>query len=129
VRAASETTMVKVMLVEDHPDFRRLVARLVEREPDLEVVAQAGSLEEARRYAASVMCDVAVLDMSLPDGSGADLIAELRELCPGSAALILSATLDPASLARAREAGAEEVLDKLAAPAEVIEAIRRLANR
>ena len=129
MRAATETTMVKVMLVEDHPDFRRLVARLVEREPDLEVVAQAGSLEEARRYAASVMCDVAVLDMSLPDGSGADLIAELRELCPGSAALILSATLDPASLARAREAGAEEVLDKLAAPAEVIEAIRRLANR
>ena len=129
MRAATETTMVKVMLVEDHPDFRRLVARLVEREPDLEVVAQAGSLEEARRHAASVVCDVAVLDMSLPDGSGADLIAELRELCPGSAALILSATLDPASLARAREAGAEEVLDKLAAPAEVIEAIRRLANR
>ena len=129
MRAATETTMVKVMLVEDHPDFRRLVARLVEREPDLEVVAQAGSLEEARRHAASVVCDVAVLDMSLPDGSGADLIAELRELRPGSAALILSATLDPASLARAREAGAEEVLDKLAAPAEVIEAIRRLANR
>jgi DNA-binding NarL/FixJ family response regulator len=129
VRAATETTMVKVMLVEDHPDFRRLVTRLVEREPDLEVVAQAGSLEEARRHAASVVCDVAVLDMSLPDGSGADLIAELRKLCPGSAAMILSATLDPASLARAREAGAEEVLDKLAAPAEVIEAIRRLANR
>ena len=120
--------MVKVMLVEDHPDFRRLVARLVEREPDLEVVAQAGSLEEARPLAASVGCDVAVLDIGLPDGSGADLIAELRELCPGSAALILSATLDPANLAQAKEAGVEEVLDKSAGPAEVIGAIRRLGN-
>ena len=128
VRAATETTMVKVMLVEDHADFRRLVARWVDREPDLEVVAQAGSLEEARPLAASVGCDVAVLDIGLPDGSGADLIAELRELCPGSAALILSATLDPANLAQAKEAGVEEVLDKSAGPAEVIGAIRRLGN-
>jgi DNA-binding NarL/FixJ family response regulator len=75
-----------------------------------------------------VGCDVAVLDIGLPDGSGTDIIAELRELCPGSASLILSATLDPASLARAKEVGAEEVLDKFADPAEVIGAIRRLGN-
>jgi DNA-binding response OmpR family regulator len=49
------------------------------------VVAQAGSLEEARRQAASVGYDVAVLNMDLPDGVGSDLIAELRELRPGSA--------------------------------------------
>jgi DNA-binding NarL/FixJ family response regulator len=124
----TETRTVRVMLVEDHADFRHLVARWVDREPDLEVVAEAESLEEARRLAASVGCDVAVLDIGLPDGSGTDLIAELRELCPGSAALILSATLDPASLARVREAGVEEVLDKFARPAEVIGAIRRLGK-
>jgi DNA-binding NarL/FixJ family response regulator len=124
----TETRTIRVMLVEDHADFRHLVARWVDREPDLEVVAQAESLEEARRLAASVGCDVAVLDISLPDGSGTELIAELRELCPDSASLILSATLDPASFARAREARAEEVLDKFASPAEVIGAIRRLGN-
>jgi DNA-binding NarL/FixJ family response regulator len=124
----TQARTIRVMLVEDQADFRHLVARWVDREPDLEVVAEAESLEEARRLAASVGCDVAVLDIGLPDGSGTELIAELRELCPDSASLILSATLDPASLARAREARAEEVLDKFAGPAEVIEVIRRLGN-
>ena len=90
----TETGAVRVMLVEDHADFRRLVAAVVDREADLEVVAQAGSLEEVRGRIASVGCDVAVLDMGLPDGVGSDLIAGLRETCPGSAVLILSASLD-----------------------------------
>ncbi len=124
----TETRTVRVMLVDDHADFRRLVAAWVDRDPDLEVVAQAGSLEEARRHAASVGCDVAVLDMSLPDGVGSDLIAQLREICPGSAVLVLSASLDAANLARAREAGADEILDKFVPPSEVVEAIRRLDN-
>jgi two-component system response regulator DevR len=116
------------MLVEDHADFRRLVAGLVDREADLEVVAQAGSLEEARGRMASEGCDVAVLDMGLPDGFGSDLIAELRELCPGSAVLILSASLDAANLARVEEAGADKMMDKFVNPAGVVEEIRRLGN-
>jgi two-component system, NarL family, response regulator DevR len=122
----NETGVVRVMLVDDHADFRRLVAAVVDREADLEVVAQAGSLEEARGRIASVGCDVAVLDMSLPDGVGSDLIAGLRETCPGSAVLILSASLDAATLAKVKEAGADEVLDKFGNPAEVVGAIRQL---
>ena len=118
--------VVRVMLVDDHADFRRLVAAVVDREADLEVVSQAGSLEEARGRIASVGCDVAVLDMSLPDGVGSDLIAGLREICPGSAVLILSASLDAATLARVKEAGADEVLDKFGNPAEVVGAIKEL---
>jgi DNA-binding NarL/FixJ family response regulator len=114
------------MLVDDHVDFRRLVAAWVDREPDLSVVAQAGSLEEARQQAASVGCDVAVLDMGLPDGVGSDLIAQLRVICPGSTVLVLSASLDAANLARAREAGADEILNKFVAPSEVVGAIRRI---
>jgi two-component system response regulator DesR len=127
VRAIGKSN-VRVMLVEDNAALRRLVASLVDRQPDMEVVAQAGSLEEARRSAASAGCDVAVLDLGLPDGSGADLIEELRELCPGSAALVFSASLVPKTLSRVREAGAEEVLDKFAPPAEVLGAIRRLGH-
>ena len=114
--------------MEDNAAFRRLVASLVDRQADMEVVAQAGSLEEARRSAASAGCDVAVLDLGLPDGSGADLIEELRELCPGSSALVFSAALVPKTLSRVREAGAGGVLDKFATPAEVLEAIRRLGH-
>ena len=122
----TETGVARVMLVDDHADFRRLVAAVVDREADLEVVAQAGSLEEARGRIASVGCDVAVLDMSLPDGVGSDLIAGLREICPGSAVLILSASLDLPNLARARGAGADGILDKFAEPEEVVGAIRQL---
>ncbi len=126
--AMTGTGTVRVMLVDDHADFRALVAAWVDHQPDLAVVAQAGSVEGARRQAAAVGYDVAVLDMGLPDGVGSDLIAELRELRPSCAVLILSASLDVANLARAREAGADEILDKFVDPAEVIGAIRRLEN-
>ena len=116
------------MLVEDQADFRRLMVALLARQPDLEVVAQAGSLTEARRHAAEVSFDVAVLDLGLPDGNGADLIADLRGSNPDAAVLILSANLDPASLEKAAEAGANEIMDKLATPVELIGTIRRLGT-
>jgi DNA-binding NarL/FixJ family response regulator len=114
------------MLVEDQADFRRLMLAWLAREPDLEVVAQAGSLVEARNHAALVSFDVAVLDLGLPDGNGVDLIADLRGASPGAAVLVLSASLDPTSLEEAAEAGADEILDKFATPGEVIGTIRRL---
>jgi len=121
------TGTIRVMLVEDHDEFRRLVAAWVNREPDMEVVAQARTLEQARRFA-SGGCDVAVLDMGLPDGFDSDLIAGLRRLSPPPAALVLSASLDVPNLARARGAGADGILDKFAGPEEVVGAIRRLGG-
>jgi len=108
--------------------LRLVLSELIDREPDLKVVAQAGSLGEACYKASSVDCDMVVVDLGLPDGNGADLIAELRELCPGCAVLILSASLNPSSLARASEAGAEEIMDKLAALDGVVDAVRRLGK-
>ena len=118
----------RVMLVEDHADYRDFMVALLGREPDLEVVAQAGSLAEARSHAAVVSFDVAVLDLSLPDGNGVDLIADVRESNAGAAVLILSASLDPRNLERATEAGADEILDKLATPGEIVGTIRRLGT-
>ena len=120
--------VIRVMLVEDHDDFRRLVAALLDREPDLEVVAEAGSLEETHSHAARVGFDVAVLDMGLPDGNGADLIGALREVNPDAAVLVLSASLDPTNLARAKEARADEILNKLTPPDEIVGTIRRLSG-
>jgi DNA-binding NarL/FixJ family response regulator len=121
-------TRTRIMLIEDQPDFRRLMVALLDRQPDLEVVAQAGSLTEAREHAAVVRFDVAVLDLGLPDGNGADLISDLRGTNPDVAVLILSASLDPASLERAAQAGASEIMDKLSTPGELIGAIRRLGT-
>jgi DNA-binding NarL/FixJ family response regulator len=119
-------TRVRIMLFEDHPDFRFLMAALLDQEADLEVVAQAGSLAEARSQAAAVGHDVAVLDLELPDGNGAELIGELRDANDGVGVLVLSASLNLGNPRRATEAGADEILDKLTPSEEVVEAIRRL---
>jgi DNA-binding NarL/FixJ family response regulator len=121
-------TRVHVMLVEDQADFRYLMATLLGRQPDLKVVAEAESLAEARMHAKTKPLDVVVLDLGLPDGSGTDLISDLRSANPDTAVLVLSASLNPGSLARASEAGADEIMDKFAALDEVVDTIRRLGS-
>jgi DNA-binding NarL/FixJ family response regulator len=116
------------MLVDDHADFRYLLAALLEGQPDLQVAALAGSMAEARDRAAAARFDVVILDLGLPEGNGVDLIGELREASPEGAVLIMSASLHPANIERAMRAGADEVLDKLSSPAEVVGTVRRLGN-
>ena len=123
-----EPRRIRVMLVEDHPDFRRLMESLLGGQADIKLMAQAGSLAEARKHAAAVRFDVVVLDLSLPDGNGVDLIADLRRENPDVAVLILSATLDPASVDRATEAGANEIMDKLEPLDKVLDTVRRLGG-
>jgi DNA-binding NarL/FixJ family response regulator len=121
-------TPIRVMVVADQPVFVSLMEASLARQPDLEVVAQAGSLTEARRNASEVSFDVAVLDLGLPDGNGADLISDLRGSNPGAAVLILSASLDSASLERAAEAGANEIMDKFAPLEDILGTVRRLGT-
>ena len=123
-----EPRRIRVMLVEDHPDFRRLMEGLLGGQADIKLMTQAGSLAEARKHAAAVRFDVVVLDLSLPDGNGVDLIADLRRENPDVAVLILSATLDPASVDRAAEAGADEIMDKLEPLDKVLDTVRRLGG-
>ena len=120
------TKRIRVMLVEDHPDFRDLMEVLLTSQSDMKLVAQAGSLAEARTHATRFECDVAVLDLGLPDGDGVDLIADLRRADPDVRVLILSATLDAASFERATDA--DEIMDKLAPLDEVLGTLRRLGN-
>jgi DNA-binding NarL/FixJ family response regulator len=127
--AEDQGVQTHVLLVDDHADFRRLMVATLARHPDLEVVAEAGSLAEARKHAAAVRYDVVVLDLGLPDGNGVDLIGDVREFNAGAAVLILSASLHPTNLERATEAGADEILDKLASPGEIVATVRRLGTR
>jgi DNA-binding NarL/FixJ family response regulator len=117
----------RVMLVEDHIAFRQSLAALLSREPDLEVVAQAGSLAEARELLNSRL-DVAVLDLGLPDGDGRDLIGELHRANAGISVLVLSVTIRPERLEEVLKAGADAVLHKVAPPASIVEEVRRLAG-
>src|SRR5687767_4031184 len=101
---------------------------MLKQEPDLTVVAQAGSVAEARRALgeAGTVVDVAVVDLGLPDGSGEELIPELHATHPRATALVLTYFSDRPRLARAVEAGASGVLHKSASVEEVVEAVRRL---
>jgi two-component system response regulator DesR len=122
------TRQIRVMLVEDHSDFRALMEVLLNGQSDIELVAQAGSLAEARAQAARFEFDVVVLDLGLPDGHGEDLIADFRRSNPDMGVLILSASLDPASIEKATRLGADEIMDKLAPLEEVVGTVRRLGS-
>src|SRR5215212_10288020 len=98
----------RVMLVEDHAAFRQSLAALLSQEPDIEVVAQAGSLAQARKMLHTPL-DVAVLDLSLPDGDGRDLIGELRQSNAGISILVLSVMLGPSHIEEVLKAGADAV--------------------
>ena len=118
--------VARILLVEDHASFRQAVASVLDREPEFEVVGQAGSLEEARGMLGAGPVDVAIVDLGLPDGYGGELIKELRDWSPEAQALVLSASLDKAEIARAVEYGAAGVLHKSAGISEVVDAVRRL---
>ena len=119
--------MTRILLVDDHASARQPLAILLGREPDVDVVAQAGSLAEARAALAATEIDVAVVDLGLPDGDGAALVKDVCATNPHGAVLVLTAETDRARLARAVEAGASGVLNKAAPLTEIIGAIHRLS--
>ena len=120
--------MSRLFLLEDHSWFRKALADLLEREPDLEVVAQAGSLSEARREAAAKAerIDLAVVDLLLPDGIGTDLIRDLRAANPGVPVLVLTVAYGPDLRAWVRSMGADEMISKDTSADEILSAIRVL---
>jgi DNA-binding NarL/FixJ family response regulator len=118
--------VIRVLLVDDHASFRQPLGFMIEREPDMTVVAQAGSLAEARLLLSDV--DVAVVDLELPDGSGVDLVRELRSVNPNGMVMVLTASPDRLIHARSVEAGASAVLQKSSGINEIIDAVRRLSE-
>jgi two-component system nitrate/nitrite response regulator NarL len=119
---------LRVMLVEDHVPYRQAIAFLMSLKPDLEVVAQVGSLAEAREVLVDARLDVVVLDLALPDGNGSDLIGELRQSNPGVTVVVLSAAMGPGDLDEALKAEADAVLDKVESPSTIAYEVRRLGR-
>jgi two-component system response regulator DevR len=107
-----EDGMLRVLVVDDRTDFRQAFAALLDGQPDLEVVGQAGSVAEARTMFEGV--DVALLDRGLPDGDGLKLIWPLRKANQDARVFVMSATAEMGHPEDAIEAGADGVIDKLA---------------
>ena len=115
---------VRVLLVEDHAPIREAIASQFEPHPDFQIVGQAASLAEARELLAGA--DVVILDLGLPDGSGAELLPEIRAANPFACAVVLSATYDRALHTRAVEHGAAAVLDKMTHLGQMAQTVARL---
>lgn len=114
----------RVLLVDDHAAMREAIALAFAQDDEFIVTGQAASLAEARGMLDGV--DIAILDLELPDGDGADLIEDLRARNPTVQTLVLSAHADRASVARAVQKGAAAVLGKTTRLHEVVTAVRRM---
>ena len=126
----SPNTPLKVMLVEDHAAFRQALVLVLKSEQGLEVVAQAGSLAEAREAleGGSLLgrrLDVALIDLVLPDGEGTELVGELRRANPSIKVIVLSADLWPWRIDELSRAGVDAVLDKVQSPRQIAREVRR----
>ncbi|WP_305781157.1 response regulator [Nocardia nova] len=117
---------VSVMVVDDHPMWRDGVSRDL-TEAGFRVVATADGAGTAARRAAAVRPDVVLMDMQLPDGSGAQATAEVLRVSPRSRVLVLSASDERGDVLEAVKAGASGYLVKSASAAELIDAVRATA--
>jgi CheY-like chemotaxis protein len=122
----------RILFVEDDANFRELFTRLLREAlaPEQLDVAfvEAGSAAEARARLREGGLDAALIDITLPDGNGLDLVGEINDGGVGShiPTLVLTATLESSVAARALEAGARGALSKLASVPETVDAIKRL---
>jgi two-component system response regulator NreC len=126
---ASEVSEVsiRIVLADDHAVVRAGLRMLLERDGDLQVVAEAGDLESASRYVRGHHPGVLVLDLNMPGGSSLEAIPAIREEFPGTQIVVLTMQQEPAFAREALSAGALGYVLKEAADEELVAAVRRAA--
>ncbi len=115
---------IKILIADDHAFVREGTRRILEQEPDLEVVAEAGDGEEAVRLASDLKPDVAIIDVAMPKLDGIEATRQIKALCPAVAVLVLSAYDDDQFVFGLLEAGAAGYLLKSVRGHEIVDAIR-----
>ena len=121
--------MALILFVEYHAAFRQAASYVMDQEPDLEVVAQGGSVAEGRQKMAKGGIDAAIVDIPLPEEGALEMVRELHETNPSIPVLVMTALEDPAIHEEMLMAGANEVLAKDIPFREVLAAVRRLGHQ
>lgn len=126
-REFTAQTPIRVFLLDDHEVVRRGVHDLLDAEPDIEVVGEAGSADQALARGPALRPDVAVLDVRLPDGDGISVCRELRSRMPELACLMLTSFDDDDALLDAIMAGAAGYVLKQIKGSDLVAAVRTVA--
>jgi DNA-binding NarL/FixJ family response regulator len=119
---------IRVLLADDHPVVRAGLTGMLAAEPDLDVVGEAASGDEAVAMARALGPDVVLMDLRMPGGNGVTATARIRAECPGTRVMVLTTYDDDADILRAVEAGASGYLLKDLPRADLAEAIRAAAR-
>ena len=117
-------TAASVVLVEDHAILREGLRALIDLEPDLKVVGEAGTGAEGVRAVQGLKPTLVITDLAMPGGSGLETIEELRAACPNLRVLVLTAYCNDEYIELALSAGADGYVLKEASRAELLQAIR-----
>ena len=115
---------IQIFLVDDHPSLRAGLAAILERQPDLKVVAEAGSGREV--IESRTAADVYVVDLRMPDGDGVEAITALVVRDPATKVLVLTTYDNEEDIFHALEAGARGYLLKDTTKEELVDAIRQV---
>ena len=124
----SEAGTITIILADDHEIVRDGLRRIVEAEGDMEVVAEAGDAETARRRTSGLKPGVLVLDLNMPGEPSLASIPSILEGSPGTTVVVLTMQDDPAFAREAFRLGAKAFVVKHAAGAELVDAIRAAAR-
>jgi len=122
------TATTTIVVADDHAVVRSGLRLLLDAEPELEVIAEAGDMPGAIRTVQAQRPAVLVLDLNMPGGSGLDAIRELTASTPDSAIVVLTMQDDPAFARRALQDGALAFVLKESADEELLEAVRAAAR-
>ena len=115
---------IRVLLVDDHQLLTGSLSKILQQEPDIQVVGIASTVNEAKQLARERL-DVVLMDYRLPDGTGADASRAIKAKWPGARIVMLTALSDDETILESIQAGADGYLTKDRAVEEVVEAVRQ----
>ena len=120
------TKKIKILLVDDHPLVREGLANLVGQQPDFEICGEANNEPQALELIGTIHPDVAIVDISLENGSGIELTKSIKSLYPAVTVLVLSMHDESLYAERALRAGARGYIMKREAARKIVDGIRQV---
>ncbi len=119
---------IAVLVVDDHPVLRKGLQMIVKAQKDMELVGEAGSVADILKLCRELSPDVVVLDLSLRDKDGLELIREIKAQCPEAKILVFTVHDDEMNIKKALNEGGNGYLLKKATDTELVLAIRAVAR-